>query len=293
MRVFVTGGTGYIGSAVVRRLVNAGHQVTALARSDGSAQALEAMRCKVVRGNYADPVVVRGGAQSHDVAIHMATGDGSEADKAAILALLDGAKSAGKARRVIYTSGVWVLGECPEAAGEDAPVDHPAAYVSFRPLHERIVLKGAGAPISTCVIRPGIVFGEKRGLVGSIWRSAVENGAARFIGDGRNRWSLIHRDDLAELYRLAAEKWHEGVFHATHDTARVEEVARAVALASGRIDAIAPWPVAEARASVASADAQCMDQVVVSPRSREVYGWKPAHAPFVASAPSVFEEFKS
>ena len=103
---------------------------------------------------------------------------------------------------------------------------------------------------------------------------------------------MIHRDDLAELYLAAVEKWHEGVFHATNEAVRVEEVARAVALAAGRIDAVKSWPLAEARATLGYADALCMDQVVVSPRSREVYGWKPAHPAFVACAPAMFDEFR-
>ncbi len=124
------------------------------------------------------------------------------ADHAAVETLLDAARQA-REGTLVYTSGCWVLGNTGDVpADERAPTANAAELVAWRPAHERKVLDAAGDRLATAVIRPGIVYGGRGGILAGMFESAVEGGAAEFIGDGDNRWSLVHREDLAELYRL-------------------------------------------------------------------------------------------
>jgi nucleoside-diphosphate-sugar epimerase len=296
VRVFVTGGTGYIGEAVVRRLVAAGHRVTGLARSGAASGKLWSLGAVPLAGNYADLPSWAEAAREHDVSIHLAFDyklDPAKAERSVVDGLLAAARAANQPRRVIYTSGVWVLGNCPSPAAEDAP-SNPTDLVRWRPAIEQLVLDAAAPTLSTCVVRPGVVFGGKKGIVAELFRTAVEAGAARFVGDGRSRWSMVHRDDLAELYLAAVESWGTGILHGTHDVQRVEDVARAASLAAGAGEAVKAWPLPEARIKLGKeADALCLDQVVTSQKTRERFGWVPKHPPFPACAPAMFDEWNS
>src|SRR5687767_5620752 len=141
MRVFVTGATGYVGTAVAEALRAAGHEVAGLARSDDAAARLEAAGCAALRGSLADADVLARGAREADTVIHLAaTGgaDQAEVDTSAVRALLDALAGSGKP--FLYTSGIWVLGPTGDAvADEDAPAN-AAALVAWRPAVERAVV---------------------------------------------------------------------------------------------------------------------------------------------------------
>src|SRR5512147_2908039 len=204
MKVFVTGGTGYVGSALVAALVRHGHEVTSTSRSEASDRALEALGATPVRGALGQHAPLAALIAEHVAAVHAAIdyGLGPPADAEAIGALLDGARQAGRPFSVIYTSGVWVLGHTATPASEAEPIVRPAAAVAWRPPHEKRVLEAATERIATAVVRPGIVFGERRGLLVPWFASAVKDGRASFVGPGDQRWAFVHRADLAELYRL-------------------------------------------------------------------------------------------
>jgi nucleoside-diphosphate-sugar epimerase len=295
MRVFVTGGTGYIGSAVVEALVRAGHDVSALSRSEERDAAVKALGATPVRGalGHLGPLAAR--IAEHDAAVHTAMdyGLGPAADDEAIGAMLEGAQSSGRPFAVVYTSGVWVLGSTATPAAEDAPTDRAAAAVAWRCDHERRVLDAKTDRIATAVVRPGIVYGEKRGLVAPWFETAVREGRAAFVGTGDQRWPLVHRGDLAELYRLLAERRASGIFHGVDGAApTVAEAASAASHAAGK-GAIRAIPVEDARETMGPmADALAMDQVVVSARAVEV-GWTPRHPPFVKDAPNAFREWSA
>jgi nucleoside-diphosphate-sugar epimerase len=295
MKVFVTGGTGYVGSAVVQALVRAGHEVSALSRSEERDQAVKALGATPVRGSLGHMAPLAARIAEHEAVVHTAMdyGLGPPADAEAIDAMIGGARSAGRPFTILYTSGVWVLGSTPTPASEAAPTDRPAQGVAWRPGHERRILAAASDRIATAVIRPGIVFGEKRGLVSPWFRSALEEGRAAFVGSGDQRWALVHRSDLAELYRLVVEKRAQGIFHGVDGASpTVAEAASAASRAAGK-GAIRAIPVEEARKTMgAMADALAMDQVVVSARAAEV-GWAPRHPPFVKDAPNAFREWRS
>jgi nucleoside-diphosphate-sugar epimerase len=294
MKVFVTGGTGYIGSALVQALVRAGHQVTAASRSEAGDRTLAALGATPVRGALGSLAPLAGRIAEHDAAIHTAIdyGLGPPADAEAIGALLDGARQAGRPFAVVYTSGVWVLGQTAAPASEAEPIVRPAAAVAWRPPHEKRVLEAATDRVVTAVVRPGIVFGGKRGLVAPWFETATKEGRAAFVGTGDQRWAFVHRTDLAELYRHVVERRARGIFHGVDGASpTVAEAAAAASRAAGKGGAVRAIPLDEARKTMGPmADALAMDQVVVSARAAEV-GWNPRHPPFVEDAPAAFREW--
>lgn len=298
MRVFVTGSTGYIGSAVVAELRRHGHEVTGLVRSREKAAAIEDLGAGTVLGTMDDETIARAAARDHDAVIHTAfdyaaAAGAPEADRVAIDALLTGARATGRPMSVVYTSGVWVLGDTGDrAADESAATATPALVVVWRPAHERLVLDAATDALATAVIRPGLVYGGKGGLVSSFFASAASEGAARYVGDGRNRWALVHRKDLALLYRLVVEKRARGIFHGVDGVpVRVADAARAASEAAGKGGATRSIPVAEARKQMGPVvDALTLDQVVVTTRAGEV-GWTPSRTSFLEAAVDAYHEW--
>lgn len=294
MKVIVTGGTGYVGGAVVQALVRAGHEVSALSRTKDRDAAVKALGATPVRGTLGHLAPLAARIAEHDAVVHTAMdyGLGPPADAEAIDAMLDGARRAGRPFVVVYTSGVWVLGPRSTPASEATPTDRPAPAVAWRPGHEKLVLEAASDRIATAVVRPGIVFGEKRGLVSPWFETAVKEGRAAFVGPGDQRWALVHRADLAELYRLVLERRARGIFHGVDGASpTVAEAAGAASQAAGK-GAVRAIPLEEARKTMGPmADALAMDQVVVSARAAEV-GWTPRHPSFVKDAPNAFREWK-
>ena len=299
MRVFVTGASGYIGSAVARELVRAGHEVTGLHHSEESAEIVRAAGATPVRGDMSDPATYAEAAAGHDVLIHLAADyeDPMAADAAAVDTLIEAARSHMiRDAHLIYTSGCWVLGDTGgRSADEDFPPDHPAELVAWRPAHEERVLgiPGEGSDLTGTVIRPGMVYGGGAGLVTPMFASVAEEGAARFVGDGENRWSMVHRNDLAILYLRVVEERASGIFHGVDGSpTRVVDVARAASEAAGAGAETRSVPVEEARESLgAVADALVLDQTLVTSRAQEV-GWKPAHPSFVEGAGAAWREYR-
>ncbi len=295
MRIFVTGATGYVGEAIVQALVRAGHDVTGLSRSPEKDARLARLGARPARGELGKLGALAGVLREQDGLVHAGIdyGLGPPADREAIEAMLGAARAVRRPTVLVYTSGVWVLGDRPTPANEATPTDRPAAASAWRPAHERLVLDAATGELATAAIRPGMVYGERRGLVSPWFESAARDGAAAFVGTGEQRWALVHREDLAELYRLVLEKRGRGVFHGVDGASpKVAEAARAASEAAGK-GAVRSIPVAEARKTFGPvADALAMDQVVISARSGEL-GWMPRHPPFVKDAPSAFREWRA
>ncbi len=272
MKVFVTGATGYIGSAVTERLAAFGHTVAGLARSEESARKFERLGAAVVRGDLRDARVIEAAARQAEAAIHLGfefSSDAERVDLAAVEALIRGLRHSGKP--LIYTSGIWVLGNTGGAeADENSPLN-PAAVVAWRPGHERMVLKAAG--VRGVVIRPAMVYGRGGGFAAGFARAAVERGAAQYVGNGGNRWPFVHVDDLADLYVLALQAPAGSVYFASAGPALpVREVARTAA-GDAQADAI---PLEEARRTMGPmADALVMDQAVSSRKAMRELGWNP------------------
>ncbi len=299
MRIFVTGASGHIGSAIVEALVRAGHQVTGLVRDAEKGARLDPRGVSPVIGTLADPASYRESASGHDGYVHAAfepTARGPQLDRQAIETLLTLAREprpAARPRFFIYTSGIWVLGRTDQPAAEDAPLD-PTPLVAWRPAHERLVLDACGPELRTMIVRPGIVYGGARGIISDLFKDAV-NGLIRVVGTGDNRWPCVYDRDLADLYvRLASRDDAEGVYHANDEAdERVNDIATAIAGQAAVAPSVRRIPLDEAKAKMGPyALALALDQRVRSPRARAL-GWAPALRSVAGNAARLFEEWRS
>jgi nucleoside-diphosphate-sugar epimerase len=236
MRVFVTGATGFIGSVVVQELINAGHQVLGLARSDAGAKALAAAGAEVHRGDLEDLDSLRNGAASSDGVIHLGfVHDFSrfkevcEIDRRAIEAL--GSALAGSNRPLIVTSGTGMGSAGP---GQVATEDHfNASHPNPRACSEIAAAAVSASGGNVRVVRlPQVHDTVKQGLVTYAIKLAREKGVAAYVGDGLNRWPAAHVLDTARLYRLVLEKGSPGARY--HAVAEEGVTARDITDAIGR-----------------------------------------------------------
>jgi nucleoside-diphosphate-sugar epimerase len=300
MRIFLTGATGYIGSAVLDAMKKGSHQVTAIARDPGKADGLLARGATPIIGELASPKTYIEAVRTADAVIHTAyehSPRGVELDRQSLETMLGAQAEAnradGKARTFIYTSGVWVLGRTPTAAEEDALLD-PAPNVTWRPIHEQIVLSASSSGLRTVVVRPGIVYGGGKGIVSDLIKDAL-NGLVRIVGPGKNRWPCVYDHDLGDLYvRILEAPAASGIFHATDELdERVGDIVEAIAAQVSQRPDIRNMPIAEARKKMgARADALALDQKVRSPKARAL-GWSPTQPGVVNSVARLLEEFRN
>lgn len=298
MRILLTGGSGYLGTPLTAALVGAGHEVIALARSEPASRVVSGLGAEPMLGDLREPNPIVREAARCDAFVHLAQDLGLEryeTDVRLIEALGRLECAASRLRHLIYTSTLFVLGDVAgEPASERAEPD-PPPFLAPRAAVERRVLGLDRPRLLTSVIRPGMVYGGgDGGSVSDLFRSAVEGGAARYVGNGRNRWSLVHRADLARLYLAVLGERAPGIVHAVDERPlAVADVARAASRAAGRNGAVDAIPLEEARRDLGSfADALVLDQPAVTLR-REDLRWQPRWPPFDESAPAAFEEWRS
>jgi nucleoside-diphosphate-sugar epimerase len=300
MRIFLTGATGYVGSAVLDAFVRAGHTVTAFVRDPANVERLTLRGVQAIAGDLAVPASYSQAAEGCEAIVHTAfesSKRGPEVDRVAIDTLLGAAirhAAKGQAATFVYTSGVWVLGNTVGQATEDAPV-RPTPLAAWRPEHEKLVLDaGRGRMLRTAVIRPGIVYGGGRGIIADLLKTAA-NGLVRVVGDGRNHWACVYDRDLADLYaRVIAEPEAAGIFHANDEAdERVADIVDAVARHAKMQPDIRNVPIEEARSKMgAYADALALNQIVRSPRAKAL-GWSPTLHSVAGSVARLLEEFRA
>jgi nucleoside-diphosphate-sugar epimerase len=281
MRVFVTGATGFIGSAVVKELIAAGHQVLGLCRSDDKAAALTAAGAEVHRGSLEDLDNLKAGAARSDGVIHLAFNHdfakfaaNCEDDRQVIKAL--GSVLAGSGRPLIVTSGTGMANTVPgQPATEDSAVI--SSDVIPRAASEEAAAAVAADGVNVSVVRlPQVHDTVRQGLVTYTIAIAREKGVCAYLGDGHNRWPAAHLLDVARLYRLALEKAQpDAKYHAVAE----EGVShRDIAEAIGRrlqipVKSIAPEEAQAYFGWLAMFAAH--DMPASSAQTRKTLGWQP------------------
>ncbi|MEV8438151.1 SDR family oxidoreductase [Actinosynnema sp. NPDC051121] len=286
MHVFVTGGTGQTGPAVVAELVAAGHVVTGLARSDAAAARLESLGATPHRGHLDDPDSLRAGAETADGVLHLAFGgdfadpdDLVRRDRAAIEAL--GQALVGSGKPFVSTSGTLVMKTGRVGTERDAP--DPESVGAFRIPGERACLGFADRGVRAAVVRlaPTVHGPRDHGFIPALIAAARRAGVSAYIGDGANRWPAVHRADAARLFRSALEKAPAGsVLHGVGESAvTIKSVAERI----GRIlgiptTSLSVEEAAEHLGNPFLATFFSLDVPVSGEHTRALLDWAPRHA---------------
>ena len=286
MHIFVTGGSGQTGPAIVSELIAKGHTVTGLARSEKAVNRLVRLGAQTLQGSLDDLQVLANGALAADGVIHMAFG-GDFSDPASMTrrdcAAIDamGEALSGSGKPLVITSGTLVMATGKVATEQDAP--DPQSLGTLRIPGEQACLGFAGKGVRSIVLRlaPTVHGPGDYGFIPFLISTARRTGVSAYIADGANRWPAVHRQDAAALYRLAVEKAPAG--STLHGTGESGITFQSIAHLVGRRLKIPTVSVSVSSAvehfqNPFFAKAFAVDSPVSSAYTRELLGWHPAYA---------------
>jgi len=272
MRILLTGSTGYIGSALLERLVASGHEVVAVVRTAGAAARVAELGAVAAQGDPTDAPWFRELLAGVDAAVHTAApAVGAPAFNSSIA---DSAIAAfgGTGKRFVLTSGIWLWGT--GAGIDDTTSLAPPALVAWRaPIEERLL----ASDVDATIVAPGVVYGRGRGLLDAITAAPrTPDGAIELIGDGEQHWTWVHVDDLARLYEIAltAAEVPGRIIASDGSPTTVRAIAERAAGDAGVVAGTAD--AARERFGDAFGDALLLDQRAHA-RAAEALGWVPEH----------------
>jgi len=287
MRVFVTGATGFIGTAIVQELIGAGHQVSGLARSEASAQKLRDVGADVHLGDLEDLDSLRSGAASADGVIHAGFihdftrfPEVCQVDKIAIETIGD--VLAGSNRPFIVTSGTALVSPGKLATEDIIPPFNPAWVRVSEQTADAVAAKGVRA--ATIRLSPSVHGDDdKHGFIPILVNIAKQKGVSAYIGEGLNRWNAVHRLDAAVLYRLALENGVSlGHYHgATEEAITVKAIAEALGKQLN-LPVVSITPEAAAEHFGWFAQMAAIDCPASSKWTQEQLNWHPTHSTLLA-----------
>ena len=285
MRVFITGATGYIGRAVADAFSHAGRHVYGLVRSEEKAKQLRKAEIVPIIGDLAKPETFKSAVHDAEVLIHCAfetSAKGLELENRTVDTLLTEASKSNKIKAFIYTSGVWVIGNTNCTLVDEAMPLQPLDLVRWRVYVEERVLNASSNRLRAVVLRPGIVYGGSEGII-SFWFESTKKGVIEIVGEGHNYWPMIHYRDLAEAYRLTAEKELNGIaLNIVDDSLHpVKEMALAVSK-TANVHKIKSLTYEEAVQQFGPvAEGLLADQQISNERAKRLLGWHPKHRSFI------------
>ena len=286
MRVFVIGGTGSIGTAVVNALIARKHDVVALARSAAAASHLKVAGARPVTGDMRDPTTWISAVDDVDAVVQTAsdfTTDSGAITRRLFNALLPRLAGSGAGRTLLFTGGCWLYGATGDhVATEDSPLRAPPAW-AWAIEHIETVL--AATSYRGIVIHPAMVYERDGGVLTRFCRDLVTIGRVRVVGNENVRWPLVHRRDIGMLYALALERGMRGVAYngAAVESVAVADLARAMARRAG----VTIAPLIQSADELATelgewARGYAIDQRMSGARARRDLGWMPVHTDPVA-----------
>ncbi|MFF8352768.1 NAD-dependent epimerase/dehydratase family protein [Streptomyces chartreusis] len=275
MRVFLTGGSGYIGRATIGALLRHGHTVEALARNDRAAETVRALGAAPVPGGLGDLGVLNAAAARAEAVVHLAQAESGDEDLAAATAMQDGIGSG----PYVHTGGTWVYGDTRGVADETAPWNPPSLVAWREPVEEAVLRRArqGGRPV---LVQPGLLYGGENRLIDLFYTSpGKDGGAIPYIGTGENHWPLVHIDDIAELYAAALKAAPGAVYvgvGGVNPTAK--DCALALSRAAGIDGKVVSISLEQARERMGPiADAFALDQQFTPARARDELDWVPTH----------------
>jgi nucleoside-diphosphate-sugar epimerase len=295
MRIFITGATGFIGSAVAAACRRAGHEVYGLVRTPERAQGLLRNEIHPVVGDLENHESYLDVVWKCSVMIHTAANravDQISLDMDTVEALLKTGKEGAQPKTLIYTSGTWVHGNTNcEMVDETAPL-MPLKLVGKRPATERMVLESPA--VKGLVVRPALVYGKQGGLTGTWFQAAYKDKAVKMAGDGNNHLAMVHVEDLADCYLRVAESGLSGEIFLTADGSchTMREMVTAAAQAAGYRGEIESVSLPEAiQVWGAWSEGLALDQHIDSGKARRMLRWQPRHRSFADEATAYFRSW--
>ena len=296
MKIFITGATGYIGFAVAKTFRRAGHQVIGLTRSSEKAKLLAKEEIESIIGSLQNPDKFIKVAEQSDIIIHAAVdynNNTAELDRNMIEKFIDAAKKSSKIKKLIYTSGTWIYGSTEKILTEESE-SNPIKAVSWRPAIDKLIIDTPY--LNGIVIRPGCVYGGQGGMTNDLFDSVINKNSVNVIGDGSNRWPMVHVDDLANAYLLAGEKnVFNTAFNIVEETsASINEIITGIKrLSNDRIE-LNFIPLEKAICNMGDfAEALAINQKFDVSFAKNILGWLPKHKGFLNDLGRYYSSWKA